>query len=421
MGKKSEAQLIWSWALYDWANSAFATTVMAGFFPLFFKAYWSEGFSATESTYVLGLANSIASLVIALTSPALGSVADEGSFRKRFLLFFTLIGAGSSVALAGLAKGHWLEAAVVYSIGVMGFTIALTFYDALLVHVTSADKFDRISGLGYGLGYLGGGLLFVVNVLMYQKPQWFGLADSTQGVLASFVSVGLWWVLFSIPLFAFVPEPMSSKNKNFLRAARDGFAGLVTHIRRLRHQRALLLFLAGYLFYIDGVNTIIKMAVDYGMSIGLQPSDLIGALLLVQFIGFPSAIAFGFLGERMGPKMGIWFCLVTYLGVTVYAYQIQNGAQFYFLAAIIGVVQGGIQSLSRSYYARLVPKNESAQYFGFFNMVGKFSSILGPVLVGATGLWLNNSRAGILVLSLFFVIGGFFLNRSSSENLEGKL
>lgn len=406
--------MIWSWALYDWANSAFATTIMAGFFPLFFKAYWSHGFSVTESTYALGVANSVASFFIALASPPLGAIADEGSYRKRFLLLFTAVGVGASAALAFVGQGQWFSAVLIYSLGVIGFTMALTFYDALLVQVASEAQFDRVSGLGYGLGYLGGGLLFSVNVLMYQKPEWFYLSDATSGILASFVTVAAWWAFFSLPIFVFVPEPLALHPNNFLNATFSGFKSLKDQILKLRHQPSLLFFLLGYLFYIDGVNTIVKMAVDYGISIGLEPADLIKALLLVQFVGFPSAIFFGFIGEKIGPRRGIWLCLVTYLGVTIYAYQIQTAGQFYLLAAIIGLVQGGIQSLSRSYFARLVPPEESAQYFGFFNMVGKFSSILGPILVATTGLWFNNPRAGILVLILFFVVGGSFLSRSQA-------
>lgn len=414
MEAKSKSSLIWSWALYDWANSAFATTIMAGFFPLFFKDYWSQGFSVTESTYILGLTNSIASFFLALTSPALGAIADQGAWRKRFLGAFTVLGVAGSVGLGLLGHGEWLMASFVYSLGVIGFAGAITFYDALLVHVAEPRHFDRVSGMGYGLGYLGGGLLFALNVFMFLKPQIFGLTDGAEAVRWSFVSVGVWWSLFALPLFLFVPESEARGSAPFGQTVVAGFRSLSRHVRHMGANRPLLFFLLGFLFYNDAVNTIIKMAVDYGMSIGLERTDLIKALLMVQFIGFPAAIGFGFAAERIGPLRGIFFCLVVYLGVTVYAYQLTTPGEFFILAGVIGVVQGGIQALSRSYFARLVKPEESAEYFGFFNMIGKFSSIIGPFMVGWVGLQAGNPRVGILVLSIFFVIGGYLLARSRS-------
>lgn len=405
-----------SWALYDWANSAFATTIMAGFFPLFFKKYWSGDLSAVESTYYLGLINSLSSFALALASPALGAIADEGSLRKKFLLAFSALGILASASLGGIEAGAWQTAAWVYSLALIGFTGANTFYDALLVQVTEEKLFDRVSALGYGLGYLGGGLLFALNVWMYSKPEMFGLNDGATAIKASFVSVAVWWGLFSIPLFLWVRERRSGHGTPLRRAARQGFHSLWCNLKEIRKRRPLLLFLFAYLFYIDAVNTIIKMAVDYGMSVGLEAGDLIKALLMVQFIGFPAAIAFGFLGEKMGPKVGIWICLATYAVVTTFAFQITSGTEFFIMAAVIGLVQGGIQSLSRSYYARLVPPNEAAQYFGFFNMLGKFSAILGPLFIGLVALGTGSSRASILVLLLFFLVGGILLAMSHQED-----
>lgn len=405
MAAKKQRTLIWSWALYDWANSAFATTVMAAFFPLFFKKYWAEGLSAIESTAMLAYANSLASIFLALTSPVFGAIADEGAYRKRALFIFTLIGAGGSAALTFVARGDWLIAAWVYSLGVVGFTAALTFYDALLVQIVKPKDFDRVSGFGYALGYLGGGLLLAINVWMFKT-------SGESGALNAFLTVGVWWLIFSLPLFLFVPEIKNKRKVRLSTAATRGFESLWRHLGNLKKEKALLFFLLGYFFYIDGVNTIVKMAVDYGLAIGLAADGLVKAILMVQFIGFPAAIVFGLLGEKFSPRKMIWLCLITYLGVTVFAFFLETSAQFYALAAVIGVVQGGIQALSRSLYARLVPPEQSAQYFGFFNMVGKFSSILGPFLVGLTGALAQSSRAGILVLTIFFIVGGIFLKGS---------
>lgn len=360
---------------------------------------------AVESTAVLAYANSISSFLLAVSSPLFGAIADEGGLRKALLALFTLIGAGATGILYFVGAGEWIMAAWIYSIAAFSFTASSTFYDALLVQVAKPKDFDRVSGFGYALGYLGGGLLFALNVAMYLK--W-----SVSGVQFSFLSVGVWWILFSIPLFLFVPEGASRKKIALKRAFTAGFWQLISHLKKIRREKAILFFLVGYLFYVDGVNTIVKMAVDYGLAIGLESTDLIKALLLVQFIGFPAAIAFGFVGEKYGPRRGIWICLAVYLGVTVFAYFIQTSFEFYIVAAVIGLVQGGIQSLSRSLYARLVPPEKSAEYFGFFNMAGKFSAISGPVLVALTGLLFESSRAGILVLVIYFLIGGFFLKWS---------
>lgn len=412
MESKSKGTLIWSWALYDWANSAFATTVMAGFFPLFFKKYWSGDMSVVESTYQLGLVNSLSSFALALISPALGAIADQGAWRKKFLLLFTLIGVVGSVALGFINQGEWQLAIAAFACGLVGFTGVMPFYDALLVQVAPANRLDRVSALGYSMGYLGGGLLFSLNVAMYLSPQTFGIADGAAAIKFSFVSVGVWWLLFSLPLFLYVPEWPAREKAKWSAVVRHGFHSFVQQTRDLRRHKPLFYFLLGFLFYNDAVNTIIKMAVDYGMSVGIESSDLIKALLMVQFIGFPSAIAFGYLAEKTSPERGIWICLLVYLGVTVYASQLSTAGEFFALAATIGVVQGGIQALSRSYYARLVTPEQSAQYFGFFNMIGKFSSVLGPLLVGWVGLQVNNSRAGILVLSLFFLLGGWLFYKS---------
>ena len=415
MVEESSSRPLIGWVLYDWANSAFATTVMAGFFPLFFKQYWSPQLSVVESTYYLGLINSLTSFLLAALSPALGAIADVGSFRKRFLFCFTLLGVASTASLSTLGAGEWVLAAWYYSLALLGFIGANTFYDALIMQVCRPKDYDKVSAFGYAMGYLGGGLLFALNVWMYSSPQTFGLSDGIAAVKFSFLTVAIWWIVFAIPIFKWTPESQSPHRISLLKATQKGIRSFMQTLSDLRQHPGILYFLVGYIFYIDGVNTIIKMSVDYGMSIGLAPSDLIKALLLVQFVGFPSAIAFGFLGAKWGAKLGIWICLVAYAGVTAFAYQMSSASEFYLLAIVIGLVQGGIQSLSRSYYARLVPPHQSAEYFGFFNMLGKFSSILGPLLMGAVALLTSSSRTSILVLLLFFLIGGILLAMSHQE------
>ncbi|HLU61844.1 MAG TPA: MFS transporter [Gammaproteobacteria bacterium] len=398
----------WSWVFYDWANSAFATTVMAGFFPIFLKQYWSAGVDATESTFQLGMANSLAGLIVALLAPVLGAIADRGGRRMKFLLLFTVMGVLSTAGLYFVAQGDWPWAVALFVVGTVGFTAGTVFYDALIVDVARPRDFDFISGLGYAFGYLGGGVLFAINVWMTLQPGMFGLADAAEAVRVSFLTVAIWWSLFAIPVFLFVRETPGSA-PGLLEAARQGWRQLIDTFREVRTLKPVFLFLAAYWFYIDGVNTIIKMAVDYGLSLGFQSADLITALLLVQFVGFPAAIAFGWLGERIGTRHGILLALIVYTGVTFWAYHLDNVTEFFLMAAAIGLVQGGVQSLSRSLYAQLIPRERSAEFFGFYGMLGKFAAIVGPMLMAWVGLATGSSRLAILSIAVLFLIGGALL------------
>ena len=393
---------IWAWAMYDWVNSAFATTVMAGFFPLFFKLYWSQGVEVTRSTYFLGIANSIASLLIVLLAPLLGAIADTGGIRKRMLASFACLGVLATGSLYLIQEGMWPFAILLYAIAVTGFSGANVFYDALLVIVSKAEDRHRVSALGFALGYLGGGILFLVNVLMYLFPNYFGLIDGSSAILWSFITVAVWWAVFSIPILLWVEEPQPGIGKRRFDVI-EGFRALAQTARNLKNYRAAWFFLLAYWLYIDGVDTIVRMSVDYGLNIGLGQDSLITALLMVQFIGFPAAIAFGRLGEKYGARKGIWVCLWSYVGVTIFAYFMDSAIEMYILAAVIGLVQGGIQALSRSIFSQLIPAERNAEFFGFYNVVGKAAAVFGPFLMGFITLITGNPRIGILsILSLFF-------------------
>ena len=387
---KQKSKLIWGWAMYDWANSAFATTVMAGFFPIFFKQYWSIGADVNQSTAMLGFGNSIASLLVALMAPILGAIADRGSFKKKFLISFAYLGVLMTAGLYLVGKGEWVLAIFVYVMGVIGFSGANIFYDSLLPSVADESNVDSVSSLGFAMGYLGGGLLFFLNVVMSLKPGIFGLADAGEAVRWSFISVALWWGSFTIITIAWVPEPESGKNESTENSVREGFNQLYRTFQEIRHLKTVLLFLLAYWFYIDGVDTIVKMAVDYGITIGFESNDLIIALLIVQFVGFPAALIFGRLGEHWGVRPSIFLAIGVYIAVTIWGSMMREKYEFYVLAVVIGLVQGGIQALSRSYYSRLIPKNQAAEYFGFYNMLGKFAAILGPALMGVVGLFMRN-------------------------------
>jgi UMF1 family MFS transporter len=421
--KHGNKKAIFGWAMYDWANSAFATTVMAAFFPVLFKQFWSAGADPVVSTAKLGLANSIAGIAVALCAPVLGAIADKGGVKKKLLFFFAFIGVVTTSSLYLVSKGNWHMAVALYIFAVVGFSGGNIFYDSLITGVASDENMDSVSALGFSLGYLGGGILFAVNVWMVLRPETFGIADAGEAVKISFLSVSVWWAVFSIPVFLFVKEPAHISGESTLNMISAGLVELKNTFHEIRHLKVIFLFLIAYWLYIDGVDTIIRMAIDYGMSIGFEFKDLIVALLITQFIGFPSSLGFGYLGEKIGTKRAIFIAIGVYLSVSIWGAFMQNVHEFYILAAVVGLVQGGIQALSRSFYAKIIPVDKSAEYFGFYNMIGKFSVIIGTFVIGSTGLLVKSmgyssniaSRVGITSISIFFIAGGILLYFVSEE------
>ncbi len=399
-----------AWALYDWANSAFALAVLTAFVPVMLGTYWNDGAPSTVTTFRLGVANSLASLVVVLLAPLLGAMTDQARRRKPWIMFFTLVGVLATGLLSVAAPGGWLFAMACFVVASVGFFAANSLYDAMLVDVAEPASFDRVSSLGYGLGYLGGALLFTFSVILLASPQTFGLQSQTDGIRLTFLLVGIWWAVFTVPLVLWVKE-RSAMAAPVTGAFRAGLRELRGTLRSLGSQPNLVWFLVAYWLYIDGVYTIIKMAVDYGLSQGLSTTDVTAALLLTNFIGFPAAIGFGLLGERLGTKTAIYLALAVYIVATFLAVFLTTAAQFYGLAATIGLVQGGVQALSRSLFARLIPPEKSGEYFGFFNMLGKFSSVLGPVLAGTAALLAGSQRIGILSILVLFIAGIILLAR----------
>ncbi|HDP80742.1 MAG TPA: MFS transporter [Spirochaetes bacterium] len=413
-----QKKTIWSWALYDWANSAFATTVMAGFFPLFFKGYWADPTNPGQSTFYLGVANSTASIIVAALAPFLGAVADRSSAKKKFLMLFAFLGIIMTGALWMVAQGNWVLAVVFYVGGTVGFSGGNIFYDSLLPGVASEKKVDYASSLGFSLGYIGGGLLFLVNVLMYLKPAMFGIPDAPTAIKLSFLSVSIWWALFSIPVFLFVKEPFRQNAEPIMTAVRTGWKQLMGTLSEIRHLKIVGLFLLAYWLYMDGVDTIIRMAVDYGMSLGFPSSSLITALLMVQFIAFPATLLYLKVASWLGTKKAVMVAIGGYIIITVFAYFMATQWHFYVLAAAVGLFQGSIQALSRSLYARIIPANKSAEFFGFYNMLGKFAVFFGPLLMGSVSYLSGNPRFGIFSIIILFVAGGYLLSRVDIEQGE---
>lgn len=397
------------WALYDWANSAFALSVMTAFVPVLLAGYWNDGAPSAVGTFRLGLTNGIASLVVAVLAPVIGALADHSGRRKAWLLWITFLGVVMTAALYLVAAGMWLTAAVVYGLASVAFAASNALYDSLLVDVTTPDLFDRVSAYGYALGYLGGALLFTLNVAMVARPAAFGLASAGQALLMAFPLVALWWFVFSVPLALWVRDYPAIEGGPGALAA--GFRQLRTTLGAVRTQPDLFRFLLAYWLYIDAVYTIIKMAADFGLALGLTARDVTQALLVTNFVAFPAALVFGRLGERVGTRTGIYLGLVVYVLVTMAATFIDSAPEFYGLAIAVGLVQGGVQSLSRSFFARLIPPQQTAEYFGFYNMLGKFAAILGPVLTGVVALVFGSQRLGILSLLILFLAGAALLMR----------
>ncbi|MGL1890349.1 MAG: MFS transporter [Spirochaetaceae bacterium] len=408
-----------SWSLYDWANSAFATTVMAGFFPTFFKSYWSTG-DAVDSTFYLGLASSAASLIVAVLSPFLGAIADKTSTKKKFLIFFAFLGIIMTGCLALVGQGMWQFALLFFVIASIGFAGGNLFYDSLIIGVADGDekKCDDISAFGFGLGYIGGGLLFLVNVLMFSFPSAFGFVDGVQAIKASFISVGIWWAVFSIPLFIFVKEPTVSDKMSIIEAIKAGVGQLKDTFSEIKKLKVVSTFLVAYWLYIDGVDTIIKMAVNFGASLGFKSESLIVALLITQFIAFPAVLIFNKVGRKVGIKKALYGAIFGYGVITIAGVFMQKEIHFYILAIAIGCFQGGIQAASRSYFTRLIPAEKAGEFFGFYNMLGKFAAVVGPFLVAIVTKLTGEVRIGMASIVILFVLGFIFLRKVDTE--EGK-
>ena len=404
-GQRKLSKNAWKWAFYDWANSGFATTVMAGFFPIFFNSFWAGDLEAAQSTFVIGSVNSLIGLLLAISAPILGAIADAGKTKKRFLFIFAALGILATGYLFFIPESSWKLAVIFYGLGVIGFSGGNIFYDALIVSVSCPNERNRTSSLGFSLGYLGGGLLFLLNVAMYLYPQWFGLSGPADAVLWSFLSVAIWWFIFSMPLLLYVKETSDLVEKENNNIVSTAFTNLLSTAKSVRNYKKVVIFLLAYFLYMDGVDTIIRMATSYGSDIGLSASSMISALLLTQFVGFPATLVFGFYADKFGYKESLTFAIIVYIGVVLFSSQMDTATEFFIVAGIIGLVQGGVQAISRSYFSNLIPQDKAAEFFGFYNFIGKSSVFLGPFMVSGIALLTGSPSIGILSLLILFIPG----------------
>ena len=407
-----------SWALYDWANSVFATTVLAGFFPLFFKSYWAADLDDATSTAFLGSASSLAGFIIVLIAPFLGAMADLSRRKKSFLLIFALLGIISTSSLFFISFGYWQWSLIIFGLSTIGFSGANIFYDSLLIDVSTKEDRNYVSSMGFALGYLGGGILFLINVLMYLYPSYFYLESQTEGILYSFLSVGIWWAVFSIPLFLFVNQRKYKEPTSYKNPLKDSFLRLISTFREIRKYKAVVIFLVAYWFYIDAIDTIVRMAVAYGTDLGFDSSQLIIALIFTQFIGFPATFAYGYLAEKFGLFNMLIVGILIYIFICIYSLFITSSFDFFILAGLVGLVQGGVQSVSRTIFSKLIPQEKATEFFGFYNLIGKSAVVVGPALVGWMAYIFNNPKAGIVSLLILFIPGILILFYVPRTNLD---
>ena len=400
-----------AWALYDWANSPFMTIVVTAVFPTFFAKFAHSGLDATDATARLATTTAIALAVVALLAPILGAIADTTPSKKKFLAASMILGASSTAALILVGPGDWLLAAVLFGLANIGASSSFVFYDSLLPHIASDDELDRVSTAGYALGYLGGGVLLGLSLALILNSAAVGLT-TTAATKISFIAVGIWWIAFAIPLFLRVREPEvkgAIDNASMITTIHRSFSTLLSTLRELRRYRQALLLLCAFLVYNDGIGTIVRMAVIYGEEIGIKTSHLVTAVLITQFIGIPFTFLFGHVASRVGARKSIFFGLFIYSVISILGYFMTTTLHFYILAALVGIVQGGVQALSRSLFASMIPSSKSSEFFGLFAVFEKFAGIFGPLLFAIVVTTTGSSRNAILGIIGFFIVGAILL------------
>lgn len=401
-----------AWAMYDWANSAFQTTIIAAVFPIYYQKVAAAGQPEAAAMSRFAWATTLAILIVAIVAPVLGAIADYTAIKKRLLAVFLAIGATATLAMYWIQRGDWMFALVLFVIGNVGVAGSIVFYESILPHLVAAEDLDRVSSAGYAVGYMGGGALLAVNLAMIQKPALFGIPDAGAATRLALASVAVWWVLFSIPLFRSVPEPpvrIEPGERPRGNALVAGTKRLFETFHELRRYRDAFIFLLAFLLYNDGIQTMIRMATIYGTQIGLPESAMITALLLTQFIGIPCAFLFGMIASRTGAMPAVFGGLAVYVLITVLGYFMSTATHFFALAVLVGMVQGGTQALSRSLFASMIPRYKSSEFFAFFSVFERYAGVLGPAIFAFVVEHSGSGRSAILAVAVFFVIGAAVL------------
>jgi UMF1 family MFS transporter len=403
-----------AWAMYDWANSAFWTTVIVAVFPPFFSEYAAAGLEPVEATSRFAWGTTLAVTIVALMAPVLGAIADHRALKKKMLAAFLAIGVVATLLMATIGRGEWSYALALFVVANIGVASTLVFYDSLLPHIARPDELDRVSTAGFAIGFIGGGVLLLINLAWILQPTWFGLPDVVAGLKLSLASVGVWWLVFSIPLFRRVSEPevrLDDLGDSIAAQIRGGIVAAWKTLRDLRRSRNAFLMLIAFLLYNDGIQTIIRMSSIYGIEIGIDRNAQIAAFIIVQFVGVPCSFAFGAAAARIGAKPALFFALAVYVCISMLGYFMTATWHFFALAFLVGIVQGGSQALSRSLFARMIPKQKSSEYFGFFAVFEKFAGVAGPAVFAGSIALFGSSRAAVLSVIVFFVLGALVLSK----------
>lgn len=410
---KTFTRTVKSWIAYDAGNSAFATTVVAAFFPIFYLEFWASNLPKIEASIYLNWTLVVCNVSILLSGPVIGAITDINQSTKKSLTIFTLTSVFFVGLLYFLSAGSWIYALVFFGIANFCFCVAQIPYDKILTKIAPPEKFSIISNQGYAWGYAGGGLLFVVNALMSIYPESFGLASQSDAIRVSFLMVSIWWLLFLIPLLVNFKE--TTNNQRSKGIVISSLKNIVTTLKSVYQYKNAFLFLIAFFLFIDGAHTVIYLASTFALNLGLETSSIIQALILVQLVAFPATLIWGYVANRFGDKLVLYITISSYIFIIIYSTTLSSALEFYLLAAWVGCVQGGIQGSSRGYFGKLIPKEKAGEFFGLYNVMGRAGAILGPLLVGSLLTLYGNVRIALLPIAILFIIGGLLLTRVKNE------
>lgn len=411
--QKTFTKTVKSWIAYDAGNSAFATTVVAAFFPIFYLEFWASTMPKVEASIYLNWTLVICNTLILLSGPVIGAYTDINRSTKSALNIFTIIGALFVGSLFFIDVGSWLYALIFFGIANYCFCVAQIPYDKILTKITSPNNFSIISNQGYAWGYFGGGALFLLNALMSIYPSSFGLASQAEAIRVSFIMVSIWWLLFLIPLFLNFKETKTEQHS--ISVFSSSFKNIFNTLKSVYQYKNAFLFLIAFFLFIDGAHTVIYLASTFALNLGLETSSIIQALILVQFVAFPATLLWGYVANKYGDKLVLYITIASYICIIVYSTTLSSAFEFYLLAAWVGFVQGGIQGSSRGMFGKLIPKEKAGEFFGLYNVMGRAGAILGPLMVGTLLTLYGNVRIALLPIAVLFIIGGLLLTRVKNE------